>query len=122
MDHTTACVEATERRQFSIDVWKKLWDNHCSLCLGRGGTDMPGGRDSLSDYDPCACTERGICPRCGEPGLTSEERGDASTGEGPCRECGWNYDDACPEPLDGPCPCELAEMGRAEAEYHGGEA
>lgn len=78
-------------------LWERQWPNHCKTCEGHGvftgTTKVDFGPGGLPDADPCHdCTEKGICARCGEPGL------DRETGEGPCTNCGWNYDDAAPEP------------------------
>jgi hypothetical protein len=77
--------------------WKKQWPNHCSKCCGWGGTgytEMHGFTYGAGEqmFDPCDCTIEGKCPRCGKKGLTPDE------GEGPCKHCGWNYDDGLREP------------------------
>ena len=120
MNHAVKCEENFQRSRRAVTAWLERWPRHCEECRGRGCWSSPGSWDAPGDGGPCeGCTEQGICPRCGEPGLTAESRGDSSTGEGPCSACGWDYDDSCPELPDGPCPCELAEMGRAESEYRG---
>ena len=83
-------------------TYAEKWPNHCRSCNGWGVTtfsqSVPYGSTSASfdTQDPCdACTMHGKCARCGERGLACEENGDDEiiTGEGPCKLCGWNYDD-----------------------------
>ncbi|WP_422928596.1 hypothetical protein [Singulisphaera sp. PoT] len=104
-----------QTRLAEIAAWDARWPNHCKACGGTGGSSSaydpsPAGV-SLSpghfyDFEPCeACAGSGICPRCGTAGLTSEERGDDSTGDGPCSACGWNGSRDMP-PADPECWCE----------------
>ena len=53
---------------------------------------LSGSAYEPPDDEPCEALEIGVCHRCGKPGL------DAETGEGPCKYCGWDYDDGLPEP------------------------
>lgn len=118
MNHTDECVQATEAAQKAQEAWAAQWPNHCKTCKGVGGwvdtfdpspAGVPLGAGVMHDCDPCPdCVERGICPRCGQPGLTDEERGDDSTGEGPCKQCGWNHDDALPELPE--CWCDARQL------------
>lgn len=56
------------------------------------------GSAAMPMSEPCDnCAAIGKCGRCGLAGLTSEERGDDTTGDGPCTFCGWNYDDGTAE-------------------------
>ena len=87
------------------DMWAQRWPDHCHACRGWGGSTFyqshPYGMGSASErmFEPCDdCSMLGKCARCGELGLTNEDRGDESTGEGPCKFCGWNYEDGQPEP------------------------
>lgn len=112
--HSTECQEARAKEQAAIRAWTAKWPNYCRGCHANGGAVSHNYPHTPDDYDICEdCVGKGICGRCGEPGLTSEERGDTSTGDGPCKACGWNYHDSRPEPLCDPCPCEEAAF-RAE--------
>jgi hypothetical protein len=82
--------------------WRQRWPNHCAKCHGAGefswSESVPYGSTtaSMPMADPCdECTYIGKCARCGEFGL----RGSEDDGfEGPCKACGWNFDDCEPEP------------------------
>lgn len=94
--HTAECLSFSSTMQAQYDAWIARWPLYCTNCHGWGAV----GEDCACED----CVDEGKCPRCGEPGLTSEGRGDDTTGEGPCKSCGWNYDDGRPEP--GPyCAC-----------------
>lgn len=110
LQHSEACVEETQAFDRKLKEWDAKWPNACKHCGGAGAWHSYGGREEPPDGGPCSeCTEKGLCARCGQPGLTDEDRGDKSTGDGPCKLCGWDYDDVRPE-LDGPCACEEAAM------------
>lgn len=102
MNHTPECQKRQDEISKQIAAWKAAYPNHCQKCLGSGGEtyyqSVPYGMGStqMPIYEPCDCTTEGKCARCGELGLTSEERGDESTGDGPCKFCQWNYDDCLP--------------------------
>ncbi len=107
VEHTTECLARDAERKGAYDAWTERWPNHCDHCRGVGAFYDPGHFYQPPSEDPCSsCTEVGLCARCGEPGLTDEERGDTSTGEGPCKACGWNYDDEQPRLREDPCECE----------------
>jgi hypothetical protein len=78
-------------------VWREKWPQHCKACHGWGGSSYtqshPYGMGSAHEtlFDPCEATERPeTCHRCGLDGLDAD-------GNGPCKHCGWNYDDGDPE-------------------------
>jgi hypothetical protein len=77
--------------------WEAKWPHHCTKCGGWGGSsyvEMHGFKYGPGEtiFEPCQEFEDlTICHRCGEHGLKED-------GEGPCRACGWNYDDGIPEP------------------------
>lgn len=77
--------------------WRTKWPNHCKSCGGWGGsayTEMHGfkGGSGETIADPCGALPETACHRCGAPdGLTADS-------EGPCRHCGWNFDDGDPTP------------------------
>ena len=63
------------------------------------------------EFEPCPdCAERGLCAWCMRPSLTSEERGDDSTGDGPCRYCGWDSSRIGPPPALAECICPAPEF------------
>ena len=114
MTHNNNCVQVNAEWIEATKVYKETWTNYCRVCGGNGGSvshyDPSSSGISLAagyliEYEPChECSEKGICPRCGLDGLTSEERGDESTGDGPCTICGWNQD---PGLCDAPgCWCD----------------
>jgi len=118
--HSQECIDKQAALQKAIADWKQRWPNHCDNCLGAGAFVVPGDWWTPDMQEPCGvCSDQGRCARCGEEGLTSEERGDVTTGEGPCRSCSWNYDDECPS-IDGPCACELAEEDESAEPAHSG--
>lgn len=109
--HTPECIAADAARSATFKAWVDRWPDACDNCGGHGAFHFHGDRYTPPYSDPCdTCTDKGLCARCGKPGLTSEERGDSSTGDGPCKECGWNYDDALPAMREDPCACEEAYM------------
>lgn len=125
MSHSSACQAAIDARIIEIAAWAARWPNHCWSCQGTGvsvspGCSVPYGETSVSlpdSIDPCPdCSVAGLCPRCGQPGLTSEDRGDDTTGDGPCKVCGWDNgkekDDCCPGEAE--CFC-WAVLGDDEA-------
>lgn len=103
VDHTLECqAKEAEARRATI-AWCERWPNHCPTCTGAGvvgwyENQAPLGSGQVWNEhleEPCpACTAEGKCARCGKMGL------DPETSEGPCRACGWNYDDACPPPWE----------------------
>jgi len=95
-----------------FDAWVSGWPNHCQNCRGTGelhwyenGAPWGAGNWPMPMAEPCDCVINGKCARCGKPDTIDPE-----TGQGPCSNCGWNYDDECPpEFFDGPCYCEYEE-------------
>lgn len=104
--HTTECQAQIDSRAKAIATWKAQRPDHCEECMGVGGTvtrydPSPAGVGLspgwMTDFEPCElCVMNSCCPRCGEHGLSDEDDGDKTTGAGPCWNCGWNYNDACP--------------------------
>lgn len=84
--HTPECLAVQKQRA----AWLAKWPNYCRKCEGDGGFCTPSNYYEPGDYAPCECTEMGICPRCGQPDL------DAESCDGPCANCGWNYNDSLP--------------------------
>jgi hypothetical protein len=96
--HTEGCQKLAIEQESEHADWVAKWPKFCRKCHGWGGKPCRSWDGESVDLDPCeACTEAGVCARCGEPSLTSESRGDDSTGEGPCKSCSWDYDDGEPE-------------------------
>lgn len=72
-------------------AWRARWPNHCPACRGWGGAthyESHGFRHGAAEriFDLCDAIPETQCHRCGEHGLTDE-------GEGPCKHCGWDFDD-----------------------------
>lgn len=120
MEHSKECLEYQAKTKATFDAWVIQWPNYCRSCQGSGlhtwtenGAPHGAGFWAMPMSELCSvCSEIGNCPRCSQPGLTSEDRGDNDTGSGPCKFCGWNEDDACPrETIDGPCLCEESTWG-----------
>jgi hypothetical protein len=106
--HSLTCTKQAAARA----TYQQRWPHHCRRCQGYGQFidryDPSAAGVSLSSgymlgAEPCdACTEHNLCPRCMLLGLQlpSEENG-YEYGKGPCRICGWDYeqggipDDSC---------------------------
>jgi hypothetical protein len=128
VDHTRECGERTAQQTAARAEWAKLWPNHCKTCEGAGGASVRGdsvpyGSTYVSlpdEFEPCPdCAEKGLCSRCGQPGLTSEERGDRSTGDPPCGFCGWDGKDMMPSEPE--CVCYFLEEPEVSLDYLRGE-
>lgn len=65
----------------SSEDWRNRWPNHCRECGGWGRVASPD-----EDFICYAYYDWRICHRCGRNGLLED-------GTGPCKVCGWNYDD-----------------------------
>ena len=100
--------EAYERHKAELSAWQSKWPEACEECGGWGGQSYsydpsPAGVSlapgSMYEFDPCeapGCVSEGFCARCGKPTL-SEIPGVFEEGQGPCKNCGWNYDDGAPQ-------------------------
>ena len=108
MAHTAECVTMHEKAQAERAAWIAQWPKYCVFCDGFGEVGDIGGHDDSggNNADPCECTINGRCPRCGQNGLTCEDSGDETTGDGPCTYCGWNYGDHAPLD-DWDCDCDM---------------
>lgn len=122
MEHSQECKKARDEIMRKFKEWENLHPNYCRACNGRGGAYEPGDQvpwgstvASLPDiFEPCPeCVERGICPWCGDGGLTSEDRGDESTGDGPCRVCGHDPLTECTPSPSFDCFCQYDEDDRS---------
>lgn len=76
--------------------WHAKWPHACAHCKGWGlfyFTESHGFKHGPSEVlsDPCDALPPTTCHRCGAPDALGED------GEGPCKSCGWNYDDGQPE-------------------------
>lgn len=99
--------EAYQKYKIALVEWRARWPNACQSCGGWGGhgysyDPSPAGVSlapgSMQDFDPCeepGCVSEGFCARCGQPTL-SEIPGVFEEGQGPCKDCGWNYNDGEP--------------------------
>jgi hypothetical protein len=110
MKHTDKCKQQQRKEQWARDTFTELYPNHCPICNGWGVHSYienlaPHGEGfwGCQMSEPCGCTEQGLCGRCRMPGL------DKDTLEGPCRFCGWNYDDGMPYEFSDYCDCGLNE-------------
>ena len=88
--------QCAERIAKESAAWQQAWPNHCKACGGWGGANInqshPYGSGTATEtlFDPCGAIENpATCHRCGQDGLSED-------GEGPCKYCGWNYDDGDP--------------------------
>jgi hypothetical protein len=75
--------------------WKKKWSNYCTACSGWGGHtfhESHGDRYAPPEtlFDICGALEPTQCHRCKEHGLSEDS-------EGPCKFCGWNFDNGLKE-------------------------
>lgn len=87
---------AVERQREFNAAWLRRWPDHCMHCGGWGRQavalqapyrDTKAGEPSS---EPCtAIASAATCHRCAAPGL-------GENGEGPCENCGWDYDDGLP--------------------------
>lgn len=74
--------------------WVKKWPNYCKTCKGWGGfgytqSHGPGLNEQM--FDVCDAPEKSeTCHRCGQDGLDADANG-------PCKHCGWNFDDGLQE-------------------------
>lgn len=78
--------------------WAAKWPNHCTKCEGWGGFSYTQKHDEGPGepmFDLCGALEATQCHRCGQHGLTSDDP--AEVGLGPCKFCGWNFDDGMPQ-------------------------
>jgi len=89
--------EIFEKTKQAAAEWVLKWPNHCKACGGWGGSTFlqshPYGMGSASEslFEQCSAIEKyETCHRCGQDGLTED-------GNGPCRFCGWDYDDGSPQ-------------------------
>jgi hypothetical protein len=99
MSHDT---DPDDARIAHNEAYESQWPNYCRRCGGWGGSTFdqghPYGATTAYEtlFEPCEfCTEDLICARCGEPGLGEDA-------DGPCKFCGWNYDDGIIPPGDAP--------------------
>ena len=92
--HTPECLQRIQEWDQKIRDWEAKWPNYCRKCNGAGHSFYPATWEAPEESDPCDCTYDGICARCGYKGLKED------TGDGPCTLCGWNYDDARPNPWE----------------------
>ena len=104
MDNCEEAWEVNEREMYEhvarkAAEWTAKWPAHCTACGGWGctvyverhGFTHGAGEDIV---DPCGALPDGACHRCGAPDGLSLDGDNA----GPCRHCGWNYDDGVPTP------------------------
>jgi hypothetical protein len=75
----------------NLDFTRK-WPDYCTTCGGWGQlctTEMHGFTHGPGEQvcEPCEGMEPGQCHRCAAKDALSPD------GDGPCTECGWNFDD-----------------------------
>ena len=88
-DWEVELIKAREAADARNAEWEQRWPIYCRGCGGWGAFTFyqshgPGPSEQMSE--PCDAREPSMCHRCGALGLSED-------GDGPCRECGWNYDD-----------------------------
>jgi hypothetical protein len=88
-------MQAASFADAAVGGWQRKWPHYCRICGGWGGHTfyeshgLPGPAERL--FDPCETVPSvETCHRCWCEGLDEE-------GNGPCKFCGWNYDDGLPE-------------------------
>lgn len=94
--------QSYEQLKAEAAKWRARWPAHCQRCSGWGMFThyeshgfKGGGSEQINE--PCTALwpedgdEQPYCHRCGELGLNPD------TFEGPCTQCGWNYDDGAPQ-------------------------
>lgn len=98
--HVPECINAHKEIAQAIKEYELRWPKHCRNCNGAGlfvsydnpspaGISLSAG--NMENIEPCEqCTEVGLCPRCGTYGL-ADGQDERDVGEGPCANCGWNY-------------------------------
>lgn len=98
MSTATESSEETLADATAAERWRQAWPKHCQACEGCGGRpftqSQPYGDGLVGEpmFDVCEATSSpAVCHRCGAANGLGEE------GEGPCVECGWDYDDGVPE-------------------------
>lgn len=100
--HTEQCELVNRELSIQRSFYLFNFSKYCKACKGAGqfvetydpspfGVSLSSGY--MVDSEPCLeCTAQGICPRCGQTGLTNEDEGRGiDTGDGPCTFCGWDY-------------------------------
>lgn len=98
-DETESKIKALNEIAHQVTVennkWTEKWPNYCRDCGGWGGFTIPGvysgppERCYPEDFDLCNALPEDRCHRCsGE--LQAQKDG---VQPGPCKTCGWNFDD-----------------------------
>lgn len=95
-DTEIAAASAAHEQRQRAAAWREKWPNFCKSCRGWGGSvfyqSHPYGSTSAQEplLELCdAIADPSICHRCQNAGLDED-------GEGPCKACGWSYDDGEP--------------------------
>jgi hypothetical protein len=81
------------RVKTDIEAWHKEWPKTCKTCRGWGGTEVSGNYWNPPEFWFCSRLENDTtltCCRCGQAEALTEDL------EGPCKWCGWNFDDGEP--------------------------
>ena len=106
--HTQDCQNYMKAQQKLQEDWLATYPYYCKPCFGLGQVIEHNYPFEPDWAEPCsACTEKGLCPRCGQAGLTSDpEDLGIEVGVGPCTYCGWDYDDGLPYGAECICPME----------------
>ncbi len=143
----TTCYTVTGKEDFEKgnDAFNKdtkdyitKWSNYCTDCDGWGGStssyDPSAAGVCLSpgyftEYDPCSeCSEKDICPRCGDKTLVFldiiDEASGLSADHCECTSCDWVEQKTEGMPQDPPeppeCDCftweDLSPAGPEESE------
>lgn len=123
--HSEQCKQATADREVARARWVAEWPNYCRTCDGWGGAassydPSPAGvclsSGSMEDWDSCpACTDNGICSRCGAESPIDEDAVEAPA----CAKCGADGTDGMPPPYED-CGCwyeQEKEIEQQLAEY-----
>jgi hypothetical protein len=79
--------------EIEAKAWREKWPDACARCHGAGAFYSGGNYWQPPDVDICPRLENDetrTCCRCGQPDALDEDL------NGPCRHCGWDYDDREP--------------------------
>jgi hypothetical protein len=109
--HDEACLTYRRRGEEARRAYAENWPSYCRTCQGWGygcytydpsPSGVALGSGSVSDCDPCpACTDEGVCPRCGQRVWDPDTEQDWV-----CPNCGYDASDPDGMPTEPECCCD----------------